>query len=220
MTTILATTIAHAMHQAGIAAQTTAAEQLAAYLLLLERWNQTYNLTAVRQATDMVSRHIVDSLSILPWIKGSRVLDVGSGAGLPGIPLAIACPALQVTLLDSNGKKTRFMRQSVMELGLTNVTVVRCRIEHYQPELPFDSIVSRAFAALVDLVQAAGRLCRSDGRLLVMKGTYPATELAQLPDDYRVEGIHRLEVPGLNADRHLIHLAPNDSPRDNAWLIS
>lgn len=183
-------------------------QRLSAYLALLERWNRAYNLTAVRDPAAMVIRHLLDSLSILPWLIGPRVLDVGSGAGLPGIPLAIVRPDLEFFLLDSNGKRTRFLIQVVADLQLKNVNVVRGRVEDYQPETLFDSIVSRAFATLADMVTDAGRLCATTGRLLAMKGVFPDDELARLPSDYAVVGVHRLRVPNLDAERHLVHLAP------------
>ncbi|NJN45279.1 MAG: 16S rRNA (guanine(527)-N(7))-methyltransferase RsmG [Candidatus Competibacteraceae bacterium] len=205
----------------GIATSETAVEQLAAYLQLLERWNRTYNLTAVRHCADMVGLHVLDSLAILPWLQGPRLLDVGSGAGLPGIPLAIVCRELDFVLLDSNGKRVRFMTQAVAELGLANVSVARCRVEDYQPVTPFDSVVSRAFAALADMLCKAGRFCGTGGRLLAMKGVYPATELAELPPGFRVEGVYRLNVPELDAERHLVHLAPDNSPtRNHSWRTS
>jgi 16S rRNA (guanine527-N7)-methyltransferase len=205
----------------GIATSEAAVEQLAAYLQLLERWNRTYNLTAVRCPADMVSRHVLDSLAILPWLQGPRLLDVGSGAGLPGIPLAIVGGELDFVLLDSNGKRVHFMTQAVAELGLENVSVVRCRVEEYQPMTPFDSVVSRAFATLADMLQKAGRLCGTEGRLLAMKGIYPEVELATLPPGFRIEGVYRLCVPGLDAERHLVHIAPGNSPkRNHSWRIS
>jgi 16S rRNA (guanine527-N7)-methyltransferase len=182
--------------------------RLAAYLTLLERWNRAYNLTAVREPEAMVVRHVLDSLSILPWVDGPRVLDVGSGAGLPGIPLAIARPDYQICLLDSNGKRTRFMTQAAAELHLHNVSVVRSRVEDYRPDAPFNSVVSRAFATLADLANAAGRLCAPHGRLLAMKGVFPDDELARLPPNYALVGIYPLHVPSLDAERHLVHLAP------------
>jgi 16S rRNA (guanine527-N7)-methyltransferase len=185
-----------------------AVARMVAYLALLERWNRAYNLTAVREPEAMVVRHLLDSLSILPWLKGPRVLDVGSGAGLPGIPLALARPQEEFCLLDSNGKRTRFLTQAVAELRLTNVSVVRSRVEDYQPVTLFNSVVSRAFATLVDLVADAGRLCAPEGRLLAMKGIFPDDELARLPTGYRVVGVYPLQVPHLDAERHLVHLAP------------
>ena len=185
-----------------------ACARLAAYLALLERWNRAYNLTAVREPEAMVVRHLLDSLSILPWLEGPRVLDVGSGAGLPGIPLAIARPECEFCLLDSNGKRTRFLTQATAELQLTNISVVRSRVEDYRPVTLFNSVVSRAFATLADLVADAGRLCAPTGRLLAMKGVFPDDELARLPSAYRVVGVYPLWVPHLDAERHLVHLAP------------
>jgi 16S rRNA (guanine527-N7)-methyltransferase len=180
--------------------------RLRAYLTLLERWNRAYNLTAVRDPEAMVVRHVLDSLSILPWIEGSRVLDVGSGAGLPGIPLAIARPGFEFCLLDSNGKRTRFLIQVAAELQLKNVKIVRSRVEEYQPEVLFNTVVSRAFATLAEMAAAAGRLCACDGRLLAMKGVFPDDELARLPPAYSVMGVYPLQVPSLDAERHLVHL--------------
>ena len=184
--------------------------RLAAYLALLERWNRAYNLTAVRDSDAMVIRHLLDSLSILPWIDGPRVLDVGSGAGLPGIPLAVACPELEFCLLDSNGKRTRFLTQAVAELQLKNIAIARSRVEDYQPVSLFNSVVSRAFATLADLLASAGRLCAPDGRLLAMKGVFPDDELARLPPGYVLVGVYPLRVPNLEAERCLVHLAPVD----------
>lgn len=181
---------------------------LAGYVALLARWNRVYNLTSVRQPEDMVFRHILDSVAVLPWLCGPRVLDVGSGAGLPGIPLAIVRPDCQFYLLDSNGKRTRFMQQAVTELGLTNVQVVQARVEAYRPAELFDSILSRAFATLADMLHGAGHLCAPGGRLLALKGVYPDDELAAVPADYAVIGVQRLAVPGLTAERHVVHLAP------------
>jgi 16S rRNA (guanine527-N7)-methyltransferase len=191
-----------------------ACARLAAYLALLERWNRAYNLTAVRDPEAMVVRHLLDSLSILPWLEGPRVLDVGSGAGLPGIPLAIARPEYGFCLLDSNGKRTRFLTQATAELQLANVSVVRSRVEDYRPTALFNSVVSRAFATLADLVADAGRLCAPEGRLLAMKGVFPDDELARLPPAYRVVGVYPLRVPHLDAERHLVHLAPAPVSRD------
>ncbi len=183
--------------------------RLTAFVDLLERWNRVYNLTAVCDPQAMVTRHIFDSLSILPWLAGEEVLDVGSGAGLPGIPLAIARPQYGFVLIDSNNKRTRFMTQVVAELRLTNVSVVRCRVESYQPSKLFDSVVSRAFSSVNDLLICAGRLCSAGGRILVMKGLRPDQELLNLPKSYALKGVYPLDVPGLNAARHVVHLAPD-----------
>ncbi|MGB5062501.1 MAG: 16S rRNA (guanine(527)-N(7))-methyltransferase RsmG [Candidatus Competibacter sp.] len=191
-----------------------AGRRLAVFLGLLERWNHAYNLTAVRDQKAMVVRHVLDSLSILPWLEGPQVLDVGSGAGLPGIPLAIARPDCEFVLLDSNGKRTRFMNQAAAELKLANVSVVRSRIGDYRPATLMNSVVSRAFATLAEMVAEAGRLCAPEGRLLAMKGVFPDDELARLPPGYRVVGIYPLRVPDLEAERHLVHLAPVPAHRD------
>ena len=200
--------IIHGIAGMGIDVPEAAAMRLAHYVALLGRWNRVYNLTAVRRPEDIVARHILESLSILPWVQGYRVLDVGSGAGLPGIPLAMARPDLAFTLLDSNGKRTRFMTQAVAELGLTNVRVVRCRVEEYCPDTLFDSVLSRAFASLAIMLENAGRLCDANGCVLAMKGVRPDSELADVPSGYRLVGVYPLAVPGLNADRHLVHCAP------------
>ncbi|MBL8252389.1 MAG: 16S rRNA (guanine(527)-N(7))-methyltransferase RsmG [Candidatus Competibacter sp.] len=198
----------------GIQLVPEAAARLEGYLALLERWNHAYNLTAVRDPEAMVVRHVLDSLSILPWLAGPQVLDVGSGAGLPGIPLAIARPDHRFCLVDSNGKRTRFLNQVVAELRLKNVGVARSRIEDYQPNTLFDSVVSRAFSTLADLVVDAGRLCAPAGRLLAMKGVFPDDELVRLPPGYAVIGVYPLRVPRLDAERHLVHLAPAPALRE------
>ena len=185
-----------------------AVSPLVAYVAQLLRWNRVYNLTAVRQPQDIVVRHILDSLSILPWVQGQSVLDVGSGAGLPGIPLAIMRPEIQFFLLDSNAKRTRFMTQVIAQLQLKNVEVLRCRVEDYQPRHLFDTVVSRAFSSLAAMLEVAGHLCASGGRLLAMKGQYPQQELQQLPPAYRLVAVHSLTVSGLDAARHLVHLEP------------
>lgn len=181
--------------------------RLLAYVDLLERWNRAYNLTAVRDPADMVTRHLLDSLAVLPWIPGGRLLDAGSGAGLPGVPLAIARPDLDVTLLDSAGKKIRFLEHLRRELGLRNATPVQARLEDYAPQDPvsaaFDAIISRAFASLAAFAAAARHLAGA-ARLLAMKGRYPAAELAELPAWLRVESVERLAVPGLQEERHLV----------------
>lgn len=177
--------------------------QLLDYLDLLARWNRTYNLTAVRAPAEMVTRHILDSLAVLPWIPGGRLLDAGSGAGLPGIPLAIARPELQVTLLDSAGKKIRFLSHVCRELRLGNAAPLQARLETYAPESPFDAIVSRAFASLAAFAGAARHLAGA-ALLLAMKGRYPEEELAALPGWVRVESVEALAVPGLQEQRHLV----------------
>jgi len=184
------------------------AGKLLAYLGLLHRWNQTYNLTSVRQPGDMISRHLLDSLSVLPWIRGSRLLDAGSGAGLPGIPLAIARPGLEVTVLDSAGKKVRFLNHVVRELRLENVRPVQARLESFEPVDAYDAIISRAFARLAEFAQAARHLAGA-APLLAMKGRYPAGELDELPGWVTLQSVEKLVVPGLQEDRHLVIMSVN-----------
>lgn len=184
--------------------------KLVAYVRLLEKWNRTYNLTAVRESQQMVTRHLLDSLAILPYLKGPRVLDIGTGAGLPGIPLALARPDLQFVLLDSNAKKTRFVTQACAELGLKNIEVVNNRVEKYHPEAPFDTIVSRAFSTITDMLVASRHVCGAAGQFLAMKGVYPQEELAGMPPGYTVSGAPALVVPGLSAARHVVIIVPAD----------
>ena len=180
-------------------------QQFADYVALLAKWNKVYNLTSVRQIDDMVGRHLLDSLTILPYLNGERLLDVGSGGGLPGIPIAIARPDLDVTLLDSNSKKTRFLQQVKAELGLDNVNVVHSRVE--QTDLPqFDLITARAFATIADIIALTKPLCGEGTQLLLMKGAYPEAELAECGDDVVLQDVHRLTVPGESGERHLVIL--------------
>lgn len=203
----LATTLARGLEQMALPLSATVQEKLLAYVGLLAKWNRVYNLTAVRDPSEMVTRHLLDSLSVAPHLRGLRVLDVGSGAGLPGIPLALAKPEWQFVLLDSNGKKTRFITQSCIELGLANVSVASCRIEDYHPKIQFDSIISRAFSELSTMLAATGRLCKPDGVMLAMKGEYPVAELAGVPLGFVVQGVEVLQVPGLDAQRHVVRVA-------------
>lgn len=173
------------------------------YLDLLARWNKVYNLTAVRDPQVMVRRQLLDSLSILPWLNAGPVLDVGTGAGLPGIPLAIARPELAFSLLDSNGKKTRFVQQVVSELGLRNVEVLKSRIEALQRPGHYACITSRAFATLADMIDGSRQLITAEGRWLAMKGAAPMAELRELPPGFTAEVVP-LEVPGEIGSRHLV----------------
>jgi len=178
------------------------------FLDILQRWNRTYNLTAVRDPIEMVSRHLLDSLSVLPWVSGSRMLDAGSGAGLPGVPLAIARQELEVVLLDSAGKKIRFLNQVVRELKLPNAHPEQSRLETYDPDAGFDIIISRAFSSLSAFVGAARHLA-GGARLLAMKGRYPAAELDDLPGWVQVQSVEELSVPGLHEARHLVIMSIN-----------
>lgn len=178
-------------------------DDLVAYLFLLERWNRTYNLTSVKEPESMVTRHLLDSLAVAPWIRGS-LLDAGSGAGLPGIPLAILLPETAITLLDSSGKKVRFLNHVRRELGLRNVTPVQHRLESFCPARHLDDVISRAFADLASFARAARRLAAPPTRLLAMKGRYPSEELRALPGWVCVQSVEKLSVPGLQENRHLV----------------
>ncbi|MDI1352455.1 MAG: 16S rRNA (guanine(527)-N(7))-methyltransferase RsmG, partial [bacterium] len=171
---------------------------LFAYLLLLNKWNVAYNLTAVRDLPSMVNKHVLDSLAILSWIKGDTILDVGTGAGLPGIPLAIARPEIHFTLLDSNGKKTRFLNEVKRQLNLKNLEIVQSRVENYQPTQGFDTVISRAFSSLEQMLHWTQHLIANKGRWLAMKGRYPDTELETVTHSYRVE---RYLVDGIEGER-------------------
>lgn len=183
------------------------AAPLLAYLALLARWNATYNLTAVRDPRDMVARHLLDSLAMQPFVRGlASLADLGTGPGLPGIPLAIATPGLHVTLVESNGKKARFLREAVRQLGLANATVAESRIEAFRPTATFDAITARALATLPQILALGGHLLGTDGRLLAMKGVRPDEEIAALPPGWQARAIHPLRVPGLDAERHLVEI--------------
>ena len=193
------------LRQLSIAVDDHQREQLLGLLALLHKWNRAYNLTAVRDVGDMVSRHVLDSAAVLPYVQGPRLLDVGAGPGLPGIVLAILAPQLDVTLLDSNGKKVRFQRQAVMELGLDNVTPVQARVEQFEAA-PFDQVISRAFASLVDFVTLTRQLPSANGQWLAMKGPGADDELRDLPTGICLYQRHLLEVPFEAAQRQLLIL--------------
>jgi 16S rRNA (guanine527-N7)-methyltransferase len=181
-------------------------EKLLGYLALLIKWNKAYNLTAVRDPDEMVSRHLLDSLSVVPFIEGKRQLDVGSGGGMPGIPLAILFPDMKVTCLDSNGKKTRFLTQVKLELKLDNLEVIHSRAEAFKPQVPFTGIISRAFSSLEDFTQWTRHMGDKETRWLAMKGLHPADELVALPADFHLESAQALAVPGCQGQRHLLIL--------------
>ena len=182
--------------------------RLLQYLALIRKWNRVHNLTAMREAETMLTRHLLDSLAVLPYITGPRIADVGSGAGLPGIPLALVRPDWHVVLLESNHKKAVFLQQARIELQLENVEVVAERVENFYPAAKFDTVISRAFSDLTDFVQLAGHLCGNGGRLVAMKGVYPHEELVRVPPQFMVEKILSVAVPGLEAERHLVVLKP------------
>ena len=191
----------------GIALTAEQGERLLDYLELLVRWNGVYNLTAVRDANEMVTRHLLDSLAIAHLVRGETLIDLGTGAGLPGIPLAILAPSRRVTLVDSNGKKTRFLREAVRVLGLTNVRIEQARAEDLQGQ--YDCVVARAFASLVDFLRVGGHLLAADGVCVAMKGVIDESEVAALPPGFRIEEIVPLNVPGLDAARHAVIIRPH-----------
>ena len=180
--------------------------RLLEYLALLSRWNKTYNLTAVRDEAQMVTRHLLDSLAIAPHLSGQRFLDVGTGAGLPGVPLALLFPEREFHLLDSNGKKTRFLFQVKTALCLDNIVVHQARVEEFRVAEPFETILSRAFASLQDMVHGCRHLLAPGGRILAMKGAYPTQELAAVSQQCAKGVVHPLAVPGLGEQRHLVEI--------------
>lgn len=179
-----------------------AVDRLLDYRELLERWNSAYNLTAVRNADEMVSRHLLDSLAILPYVHGRTLADLGTGPGLPGIPLAIAEPAREVLMVDSNGKKVRFLREAIRSLKLVNAKALQSRVEDV--EGTFECVTARAFASLADMLGWGGHLLAPGGIWLAMKGKHPAEELDGVPEGFQVEAIHVLRVPGVDGERHLV----------------
>jgi 16S rRNA (guanine527-N7)-methyltransferase len=192
----------------GLALDEVQLDQLLGLLDLLAQWNQQFNLTAIREPIAMVEKHLLDSLTVQPWIAGPLVTDVGSGAGFPGLPLAIANPGLRFTLIDSTAKKVRFLEHAIGALGLGHVTATCTRAELYRPPERAQTVVSRALASVAEFVRVAGHLCARSGRLLAMKGKDPAAELAALPRGWRVASVERLKVPGLDDARHLVILRP------------
>ncbi|KAJ9431232.1 MULTISPECIES: 16S rRNA (guanine(527)-N(7))-methyltransferase RsmG [Enterobacterales] len=179
-------------------------QQLVGYVELLHKWNKAYNLTSVRDPQQMLVRHILDSVVVEPHLQGERFIDVGTGPGLPGIPLAIVRPQSHFTLLDSLGKRVRFLRQVQHELGLTNVTPVQSRVEEFPSEPPFDGVISRAFASLEDMLNWCHHLPSPEGRFYALKGVRPDDEISALPAGFTVEKIQPLQVPELDGERHLV----------------
>jgi len=189
----------------GLTLTTEVEARLMAYLRLMAKWNRTYNLTAIRDEAEMVSHHLLDSLTMVPFVQGlDSLADVGSGAGLPGIPLAVVCPGLKVTSIETVEKKVAFQQQAKIELKLNNFAVLGARVEKTQGQ--FAAVTSRAFAELADFVNWSGHLLQPGGHLLAMKGVYPEDEIARLPEGWQVAESHELKVPGLDAKRHLIVL--------------
>ncbi len=192
----------------GLACETTQLEQLLAYLQLLIKWNGAYNLTAVRDPQTMVTRHLLDSLAVAPYLDAATAIDVGTGAGLPGVPLAILFPQREFDLLDSNGKKTRFLFQVKTALSLANMRIHHQRVEAFGPTALYDAVLSRAYASLQDMVTSCRHLLAPRGRFLAMKGALEAAELEAVGVSCEIVALHSLTVPGLDERRHLVELVP------------
>jgi 16S rRNA (guanine527-N7)-methyltransferase len=186
------------------------AKKLVEYLLLLHKWNQIHNLTSIRNPINMVSRHIIDSLSITPYLQGPNIIDIGTGAGLPGIPLALTQPQYHFALLDSNGKKTRFLTHVLQTLAISNVEIIASRVEKYQPEVSFNTLVSRAFSHLNDFLIKTQHLCAEKGIFLAMKGQYPAEEIKELDSHFKLLETKSLQIAGLDEKRHLLIIGLNN----------
>jgi len=193
----------------GIAVDSSGAEALLKLVDELEAGNAQFNLTAIRDRPGMLRKHVLDSLTLQPYLRGSRVADIGTGAGFPGLPLAIVNPQRRFTLVEATGKKARFVEQTARRLGCHNVQVEHARAENYRPFELFDTVVARALSSLADFAAYAGHLCAPGGRLLAMKGKRPDEEISALPKSFRVLAVHRLKVPGLDDERHLVELSPS-----------
>ncbi len=199
------------LDEAGISLTDHQKNQLVAYVGLLDKWNKAYNLTSVRDPKEMLVRHILDSIIVAPYLQGSRFIDVGTGPGLPGIPLAIVCPESHFTLLDSLGKRVRFLRQVQHELKLDNVTPVQSRVEAFPAEPPFDGVISRAFASLNDMVSWCQHLPAANGHFYALKGLAQKEEMESLPEGYDIVEVIELHVPRLEGERHLVVIKPKSS---------
>ena len=194
----------------GVRLGASVVKDMLVFIGLMKRWNAVYNLTAVADVEHMLTRHILDSLSVVPHLHGSRIADIGSGAGLPGIPLALACPQRQLTLIDSNAKRCRFLRQVKADLSLNNIKIVQQRVEEFQPDEKFDSLLSRAFSDLPDFIVSSRHLLEAGGKIIAMKGLWKAVMAENLPPGIIIEKIVKLDVPGLNEQRHLVICAESN----------
>jgi 16S rRNA (guanine527-N7)-methyltransferase len=192
--------------QLGVPLGDDAARKMLRVLDELDEWNQKMNLTAIRDRPQQLTKHLLDSLSVVKHLNGSRVIDIGTGAGFPGLPLAIALPEMHFTLLDSTAKKLKFIDHVCALLAIANVETVHSRAEAFQPKYRYDVVISRAVGAVDAFVKCAGHLCVGGGRLLAMKGRYPADELKKLPSGWKLAAVHRLSVPGLDEERHLVEI--------------
>ena len=183
---------------------TEQADKLTGYVQRIDKWNKAYNLTSVRDPEQMMVKHILDSLAVTRFVSGKRVIDVGPGPGLPGMPLAIMLPDIEFTLLDSLGKRVRFMKQCAFELGLTNVTPVHSRVEEHEPAQPYDIVLSRAFASLKDMLHWCQHLVDSSGVFFALKGQFPQSEIDEVSDHFQIGSVEALSVPDLTGERHLV----------------
>ena len=190
----------------GIPLSSDQAAQLLRLLDELDDWNQRMNLTAIRERGQQITKHLLDSLAVHGYLRGARIADIGTGAGFPGLPLAVALPQLELTLIDSTAKKLKFVEHAAQTLGLRNVQTVHTRAENYRPKERFDSVVSRAVGSIETFVKWSGHLCVGGGRLLAMKGRYPTDELEHIPNGWKLAAVHRLNIPGLDEQRHLVEL--------------
>ncbi|MGJ8688687.1 MAG: 16S rRNA (guanine(527)-N(7))-methyltransferase RsmG [Gammaproteobacteria bacterium] len=207
ITAAIESQLSSGLEELGLSLSAEQQGKLLDYLALLMKWNKAFNLSGVRDAEQMLSRHILDSLTLVNYMQGTRILDVGTGPGLPGIPLAICYPDKQFGLLDSNGKKSRFVFQAKLQLGLSNIEAINARVESFQDDKPLDIIVSRAFATLEDMITVTRHLVvPGHTRLVAMKGLYPEEELAAIPDGFVMTKAERVSVPGYTGERHIIEL--------------
>ena len=213
----LALTLADGLAAMRLELSPSAQPKLLAYIELLAKWTRTYNLTAVRDPMEMVSRHLLDSLAVLPWLHGDTLADLGSGAGLPGIPLAIARPDIAVTLVESNGKKARFLREAARTLPLPNIVVEQARVQDLTGQ--FDCVAARAFASLADMLAWGGHLLAPRGRWLALKGRTDADEIEGIQDTFRVIAVHPLSVPGVVGERRLIELARAEPRNERPAMV-
>ena len=188
----------------GIAIPADVQTQLLRFIQLLLKWNKAYNLTAIRDPAEMVTKHLLDSLAMLPFLQDGEIIDIGTGPGLPGIPLSLVRKNQPFTLLDSNSKKTRFVTQAVMELGIRNVTVVQSRAESFQPAHPYDVVIARAFAGIKDLLERVQHLCAPGARVIAMKGQFPEGEMDDWPAGFSCESVEKISIPGMQAERHVV----------------
>ena len=207
MNTQLENSLESGISELGLELSDAQRESLLTYIQLLLKWNKVYNLTAVRDPAQMVVRHLLDSLAIAPWCTGQRLIDVGTGAGLPGVPLALLYPQKEIHLLDSNSKKTRFLFQVKTALGLDNISVHHARVESFTPIQRYDAVLSRAFASLLDMVTGCGHLLSESGQFIAMKGGLCESELASIDALGLSTTVHELNVPGLAEQRHLVILS-------------